>query len=160
VDASSPNGNGSQDASASGWSFGWWTLALGGAALIAGLFVVSSPSLPPATPDHPLPECSAPNCERTSSSYDVPAETLFAATRRALDRLGPTAHRRASDSLRASAVYQVGGIFKDDVTVVVTPDNGESTLHVRSKSRTGHYDFEVNRRRVRNLLDSVTQERP
>lgn len=126
--------------------------------LAAGVFVGCRPSVPPAAPDHPLPECSAPNCERSSSAHDVPAETLFAATRRALDRLGPTTHRRAPDSLRASAVYQVGGIFKDDVTVVVTPNNGESTLHVRSKSRKGYYDFEVNRRRVHNLLEAVSQE--
>ena len=72
-----------------GWASTWWTLVLGvgGAALAAGIFVISLPSLPPAAPDHPLPECSAPNCERTSISYDVSAETLFAATQRALEHL-------------------------------------------------------------------------
>jgi uncharacterized protein (DUF1499 family) len=140
-----------------GWASTWWTLVLGvgGAALAAGIFVISLPSLPPAAPDHPLPECSAPNCERTSISYDVSAETLFAATRRALNDLDPVSHQRAPDSLRASAVYRVGGLFKDDVTAVVVPNEGGSTLHGRSKSRTGHYDFEVNRWRVSNLLDAV-----
>ncbi|MFB6278199.1 MAG: DUF1499 domain-containing protein [Salinibacter sp.] len=158
--SSSSPGDDSPDASATGWGSTWWALALGvgGAALAAGIFVISLPSLPPAAPAHPLPECSAPNCSRASVSYDVPAETLFAATRRALERLDPVAAPHAPDSLRAAAVYRVGGLFKDDVTAVVAPDDGESTLHVRSKSRTGHYDFEVNRWRVRTLLDAVEQE--
>lgn len=158
--SSSSPADGSPNASSTGWTSTWWTLALGagGAALAAGAFVLSIPSVPPAAPDHPLPECSAPNCDRASISYDVPAETLFAATRRALDDLDPVSHQRASDSLRATAVYQVGGLFKDDVTAVVAPNDGESTLHVRSKSRTGQYDFEVNRWRVSNLLDAVDRE--
>lgn len=158
--SSSSPADGSPNASSTGWTFTWWTLALGtgGAALAAGAFVLSIPSVPPAAPNHPLPACSAPNCDRASISYDVPAETLFAATRRALDDLDPVSHQRASDSLRATAVYQVGGLFKDDVTAVVAPNDGESTLHVRSKSRTGQYDFEVNRWRVSNLLDAVDRE--
>jgi uncharacterized protein (DUF1499 family) len=44
------------------------------------------------------------------------------------------------------------------VTAVVAPSDGGSTLHVRSKSRTGQYDFEVNRWRVSNLLDAVDRE--
>jgi hypothetical protein len=121
---------------------------------------MSVPALPPAAPDHPLPECSAPNCTRTSASYDVPAEALFAATWRALDRLDPVARQRTSGSPRASAVYRVGGIFKDDLTVVVAPNDEQSTLHVRSASRVGHYDFEVNQRRVGDLLDAVDRELP
>jgi len=158
VDAYSSAGDGSPNASGAVWSSEWWKLALAGTALTADLFF-SGPALPPPAPDHPLPPCSVPtNCERTSSAYDVPTETLFAATRHALDRLAPIAHRRASDSLRASAVYRVGGIFKDDVTAVVLPNSDASTLHLRSSSRIGLYDLEVNRRRVRNLLDAVEQE--
>jgi uncharacterized protein (DUF1499 family) len=160
VASSSSPGDGSPDASAPGWGSTWWALALGagGAALAAGIFVIALPSLPPATPNHPLPACSAPNCNRASVSYDVPAGALFAATQRALEHLDPVAAPRAPDSLRATAVYRVGGLFKDDVTAVVAPSDGGSTLHVRSKSRTGQYDFEVNRWRVRDLLDAVEQE--
>jgi uncharacterized protein (DUF1499 family) len=55
-------------------------------------------------------------------------------------------------------VYRVGGLFKDDVTTAVTPTDGGAALHVRSASRTGQYDFEVNRRRVDRLLDAVERE--
>lgn len=141
------------------WASKWWGVALAGTALIGGAFLLSAPSLPPPAPDHPLPDCpSSPNCERASSSYNAPAETLFTATRRALEHLGPTTYRYTADSLRAAAVYRVGGVFKDDVTTAVTPDDGGATLHVRSASRTGQYDFEVNRRRVDRLLDAVEQE--
>lgn len=83
---------------------------------------------------------------------------LFAAAQQAMASLNPIAQRRASDALRASAVYRVGGVFKDDLTAAVTAQEKTSTLHLRSVSRIGLYDFEVNRRRVRNVLDAVDRE--
>ena len=136
-------------------------LLLAGTALLACSTVVSVPQLPPPSPDHPLPECPVPtNCVRTSQTYPVPASTLFDAAQQALRTLGPATLRSSPDSLQASAVYRVSLVFKDDVTVAVTPRNGTSTLHVRSTSRIGRYDFEVNRRRVQDLLDAVNQALP
>jgi uncharacterized protein (DUF1499 family) len=133
-------------------------LLIAGGALLACGTVASIPSLPPPAVDHPLPTCEAPtNCERTSQTYAAPASTLFNAAQQALKQLGPTTHRTSPGSLRASAVYRVGLAFEDDVTVVVTAQDDTSTLHVRSASRVGLYDLEVNRRRVRNLLDTVEQ---
>ncbi|MFB6272898.1 MAG: DUF1499 domain-containing protein [Salinibacter sp.] len=136
-------------------------LLLTGAALVACSTVVSVPALPPPAANHPLPACDAPtNCVRASRSYPVPASTLFDAAQQALKTLGPTTHRTASDSLRASAVYRVGLLFRDDVTVAVTSQGDTSTLHVRSASRVGLYDLGVNRRRVRDLLDAVDRGLP
>lgn len=136
-------------------------LLLAGGALLACGTVVSLPSLPPPTADHPLPACETPsNCERTSQTYAVSATTLFDAAQQALRKLGPTTVQTSSDSLQASAVYRVGFFFNDDVTVAVTSQDGTSTLHIRSASRVGRYDLEVNRRRVRNLLDAVEQRLP
>jgi len=157
VTASSPTPDGSPESSPSAAT--WWGIALAIATLMGGAFLLSAPSLPAPAPDHPLPECpSSPNCERASSAYDVPAETLFAATRRALEQLAPATRRFAADSLRAAAVYCVGGLFKDDVTTAVTPTDSGAALHIRSASRTGQYDFEVNRRRVHRLLDAVERK--
>ena len=53
-------------------------------------------------------------------------------------------------------MYRVALVFKDDVDVAVrTRDDGGSVLYVRSASRVGHSDLGVNRRRVRNLLETM-----
>ena len=118
----------------------------------------SSPSLPSAHSSNPLPECpSSPNCERVSQPYDVSADTLFAATKQALTALGPTALQLRSDSARASAVYRVALVFKDDVDVAVDTTASGSRLHVRSASRVGHSDLGVNARRVDRLLRAIDE---
>lgn len=160
MNSSSPD-DAPQDLSSTGSSSKWGILVLAGAAGIAGLYLLLSPSLPPPAPNHPLPECrTSTNCERASRSYAVPADTLFAAVQQAMASLGPLAQQRASAALRASAVYRVGGVFKDDLTAAVTAQEKTSTLHVRSASRIGLYDFEVNRWRVRNVLDAVDGDLP
>jgi uncharacterized protein (DUF1499 family) len=133
--------------------------------LVAGIFALgligtgcSTPSLPSAHSSNPLPDCpDSPNCERLSKTYDVPADTLFGTTQQALDALGPTALRSQPDSMRASAVYRVGLVFKDDVDVAVDSAEAGSRLHVRSASRVGHSDLGVNARRVDRLLRAVDE---
>jgi len=119
----------------------------------------SSPSLPSADTSNPLPECpDSPNCERVSNGYEVPADTLYAAATTALNALGPVALQRRPDSLRASAVYRVAWVFKDDVAVAVDTTDTGSLLHVRSASRVGESDLGVNARRVNRLLQTVADE--
>lgn len=133
--------------------------------LLVGLFALgligtgcSTPSLPAAHSSNPLPECpSSPNCERLSQDYDVPADTLFGATTQALDALGPTSLELSPDSMRASAVYRVALVFKDDVDVAVDTTARGSRLHVRSASRVGHSDLGVNARRVDRLLRAIDE---
>jgi uncharacterized protein (DUF1499 family) len=116
----------------------------------------SGGSLPSAAPDNPLPECPAsPNCERTTKAYAAPADRLFARVQEALRTLGPARLRLQPDSMRASAVYRVALVFKDDLDVAVESRSDGSRLHVRSASRVGHSDLGVNRRRVHRLLDAV-----
>lgn len=133
--------------------------------LLAGLFALgligtgcSTPSLPSAHSSNPLPDCpDSPNCERISQAYDVPADTLFATTQQALDALGPTTLQSQPDSMRASAVYRVALVFKDDVDVAVDSTETGSRLHVRSASRVGQSDLGVNARRVNRLLRAVDE---
>ncbi len=116
----------------------------------------SSPSLPAAHSSNPLPDCpDSPNCERVSQAHDAPADTLYEATVRALDALGPVALQHRPDARRASAVYRVALVFKDDVAVAVDTTEQGSRLHVRSASRVGHSDLGVNARRVDRLLQTV-----
>ena len=118
----------------------------------------SSPSLPSADTSNPLPDCpDSPNCERVSTSYEVPADTLYAATTKALDALGPVDLQRQQDSMRASAVYRVAWVFKDDVDVAVDTSDIGSRLHVRSASRVGESDLGVNARRVNRLLRRIEE---
>jgi uncharacterized protein (DUF1499 family) len=132
--------------------------------LLAGLAVLGggcspSGSLPPAGPSNPLPSCpDSPNCERLSRAYAVPADSLFAGTRRALAALGPSQMQLSPDSLRGTAAYRVAGVFTDDVQVAVTTRADSSVLHARSASRVGHSDLGVNRRRMLRLLDAVRAE--
>jgi len=117
--------------------------------------------VPPPSSTNPLPPCpDTPNCERTSRAYATPPDTLYRAARQALDALGPAALRLTPDSLRASAVYRVAFVFKDDVDVAVTAEGDGSTLHVRSASRVGYSDLGVNRRRVGRLLGAVEAALP
>jgi len=116
----------------------------------------SSSPLPPAAPSNPLAECPAsPNCERISKTYPVPASRLYDATNTALDTLGPADLQIIPDAMRASAVYRVAWIFKDDVDVAVAPQSKGSILHVRSASRVGQSDLGVNRRRVQRVLTAI-----
>ena len=47
------------------------------------------------------------------------------------------------------------GFFKDDMEFVVAPTPHGSVLHVRSASRTGHWDLGVNRFRVWRFIRAV-----
>jgi uncharacterized protein (DUF1499 family) len=46
--------------------------------------------------------------------------------------------------------------FKDDVEFYI--DNATKTIHVRSASRLGRYDFGVNRRRVESIRDAFVNK--
>ena len=46
--------------------------------------------------------------------------------------------------------------FVDDLDLLLIPEQG--TIHVRSASRTGYYDFGVNRRRVEKLRSLLKNE--
>ncbi len=125
-------------------------------AVLLGGGCSSSDSLPSAHADNPLPECpDSPNCERTSTTSPVPAERLYAGAKTALDALGPVRLQAQPDSMRASAVYRVALLFKDDVAIAVDSTSDGSFLHIRSASRTGYSDLGVNRRRVQRLLSRV-----
>jgi uncharacterized protein (DUF1499 family) len=109
-----------------------------------------------------LDTCSErPNCVFESRDYSLPADELFSAAIRALDRITPASLEIAPDRTRLTAVFRVF-LFRDDVDLVVEDHGDESArLHIRSASRNGRWDGGVNARRVNSFfrhLERVLEE--
>lgn len=89
----------------------------------------------------------------------LPADETFrrvAAAARSMDGWVIT---REDSADRAVEGYATSGIFrfKDDFVVVVRDDNGQSVVHMRSKSRDGQGDVGVNAQRIRTFLARVKE---
>ena len=114
-----------------------------------------------ALPANPLPACPSGtwNCVRRSRSYEgrtpdqlVPPieDALLAMQPEELDM-------RGEDAGRIHAVFRVL-IFRDDVHLAVEAHADGTALHVRSASRTGRFDFGVNRRRAKRFFRLLEDE--
>jgi len=131
--------------------------------VVLGALLFSLPSnAQPVADSSPLQPCpDTPNCERTERTYNTDPDTLFNATRTALNRLGPSLIETQEQARTAHAVYRVALVFKDDVHIAVTAgESAGSILHVRSASRVGYSDLGVNARRVERLFDAVGEALP
>lgn len=62
--------------------------------------------------------------------------------------------QETKDLYKIDAVFKIF-IYKDDVTIQLTPGKLHTLLHIRSASRKGHYDFGVNRRRVNRFINKL-----
>lgn len=114
-----------------------------------------------ALPSNPLPPCPTRSCYRESRAFDRPPDTLFDDVVRCLRGLSgfTIGHaveiERDAERLRLHTPFKVF-LFTDDLDLRVAPHEGGAVLHVRSASRIGRRDLGTNRRRVRDLLDAVT----
>ncbi|HSO06580.1 MAG TPA: DUF1499 domain-containing protein [Pelomicrobium sp.] len=111
----------------------------------------------------PCPD--SPNCvssDATDPSHRIEPFRLAAAPEKAWAELQSvlgkmprvTIAQRSADYLRAEFASAVFG-FVDDVEFHLRAQDG--VIAVRSASRTGYYDFGVNRRRVEDLRDALRQ---
>ena len=57
-------------------------------------------------------------------------------------------------AVRTTRVFR----FKDDVTIRIRPQGGQTRVSVRSKSRLGNADFGQNARNIRELLEALDRE--
>lgn len=104
---------------------------------------------------NPLPPCpGTANCERQSHVFDADAATLFGAVQEVLAVMNPVHVTVDAERRQVDAVFRVI-FFKDDLALRVEPRGTASTLHIRSASRTGRYDFGVNRRRIERFMDTL-----
>ena len=61
------------------------------------------------------------------------------------------------DAHEIKAVFKVWK-YRDDVHIMIIPDQSQSKLYIRSASREGFSDLGVNKRRVRKILKAIATE--
>ena len=132
-------------------------VGVGHVLLLTTLGFVSRSQSPPALTDGELPPCpGAPNCVSSRSPAGSPRHVapipadgdhteIITRAQRVLEHMGARRLRVAGDRLAAEFRSPLFGLV-DDLELQLDRDAG--LLHLRSASRTGHYDLGVNRRRV------------
>lgn len=105
---------------------------------------------------NPLPGCpDSPNCVLLSIETESGAESLYNIAQLILEEMEPDKIEISSQSLQLKAVFQIPVFgFNDDFTVQITPSQNHegAVLHLSSRSRIGHSDLGVNRRRAKTFL--------
>jgi len=108
---------------------------------------------------NPIPPCpDSPNCARLTIAMEAGSEKLLDASFDALREMETENLQIDSDSLRIDAVFQIPIFgFRDDFRVALTDglSEGETFMHLSSRSRTGKSDLGVNRRRINAFLEAV-----
>jgi uncharacterized protein (DUF1499 family) len=111
---------------------------------------------------NPLPVCSdSPNCVRLSVPFEADSTTLMTSCITVLEEMGAETIDSDSQTLQIDAVFQIALLgFRDDFSVRLSDDDsaGKTILHLSSRSRDGHSDLGVNRRRVNKFIKSVQAE--
>lgn len=114
--------------------------------------------MPADLPENPLSPCpDTPNCVRETRRFKQAPAKLFARALKALYQLKPAEVEVEEDERRIDAVFRVF-LFKDDVALVVEPDEQGTVLHLRSTSRLGRNDLGVNRRRADRFFAALDEE--
>lgn len=110
--------------------------------------------------EHPFDPCpGSPNCIVVSKSFNITPDKLFSVTSTSLQKMNPFQINTDSESLKVKAVFRIlVFLFKDDVYVHISGSESTSVLYIKSKSRTGHSDLGVNRRRVQKILSLVNNQ--
>ncbi|MGH8512828.1 MAG: DUF1499 domain-containing protein, partial [Gammaproteobacteria bacterium] len=89
----------------------------------------------------------------------APAE-VFARAREAMTQLGWDVVREDRDRLRLEAVVTTRLLrFKDDLVVRLVPAEGQTAVHVESRSRVGRGDFGANTRHILDFYDQLDRMR-
>lgn len=109
---------------------------------------------------NPLPECpDSPNCVRITVELDIEPNVLFDILPRVLEEMNAEEFEQDSQSLQTSAVFRIPLFgFRDDVSILIKAKNSnQSLLHLSSRSRDGHGDLGVNRRRVKTFMSTLNK---
>lgn len=107
---------------------------------------------------NPLPECpNTPNCKRVSVSIEADSMTTMKALNDALVGMGAETITLNTDSIHAVFRIPVFG-WKDDLNILVQPEDNFTTVFIRSASRDGHWDIWANAIRVNKLLKRTKKQ--
>ncbi|MBT8401678.1 MAG: DUF1499 domain-containing protein [Rhodothermia bacterium] len=104
-----------------------------------------------ANPLESCPERKA--CQRRSFYYDVPQDSIFVLAQQAVQSMRPERITLPGER-HIRSVHRVW-FFRDDMEILITGSGEGSVLHVRSASRFGSWDFGVNSRRIRRLVEAL-----
>jgi uncharacterized protein (DUF1499 family) len=109
---------------------------------------------------NPLPPCpDSPNCVRLSVPFETDSANIMASSVAALEKMGAETIDTDSQSLQIDAVFRTPLFgFRDDFAIRLTDESntGGTILNLQSRSRVGHGDLGVNRRRVNNFLTNIS----
>lgn len=106
-------------------------------------------------PSNPLPPCpKTPNCVRRSYKIISEPHRVFTLALEVFRVMGAHIEQQSAADYRMHGVYPIA-FFNDDVHIRIEDSSGYSVLHIRSASRTGTYDFGVNRRRVNRFIQKL-----
>ncbi len=95
-------------------------------------------------------------------NFAAPAERVFAASKKALDRLPRwqvigSGHGPGGWSIQAVHVTPIVS-FREEVTIKITRDDDRTIVRVRSKSPALAWDFGQDARNIRQFLRALDQE--
>ncbi|MFH0351233.1 MAG: DUF1499 domain-containing protein [Chromatiales bacterium] len=92
--------------------------------------------------------------------YHAAPEQVFAKVREAMTQLGWEVVREDRDRLRLEAVVTTRLLrFKDDFVVRLAPAEGQTAVHVESRSRVGRGDLGANTRHILDLYERLDEVR-
>ncbi|MGH8467750.1 MAG: DUF1499 domain-containing protein [Gammaproteobacteria bacterium] len=92
--------------------------------------------------------------------YDGAPGQIFARALEAVTQLGWEVAREDRDRFRLEAVVTTRLLhFKDDLVVRLTPEEGQSAVHVESRSRVGRGDLGANTRHILDFYEQLGQMR-
>lgn len=104
--------------------------------------------------NNPLPSCpNSPNCVRITTCIKIDNQKLFEILPSILEQMNAERIKSDSQILQITAIFRIPVFgFKDDMMIKIEPNNTHSLLHLTSRSRIGHGDLGVNRRRLKTFL--------
>ncbi len=110
--------------------------------------------------ENPLPECpSSPNCVRKAISFEKDSSLIFPAVKVALEKLGAETIETDTSGYRIDAVFRIPVFgYRDDVNVLIEPENGSSSVFIRSASREGYWDIFANSIRVHRIINKIHKQ--
>ena len=103
------------------------------------------------------PGTCAASADFASPVYPIDRTALLQTAEAVLLAEPRTAVAARDDALAQIVFVQRSAVFgfADTIRVQAEGTDGETSLIVHSRSNTGYYDFGVNRKRVRRLLDGI-----
>jgi len=129
-------------------------------ALSIGVFLGMIGMIQQSDVTNPLPPCpGTPNCERVSVTISASAKNVRSTALSVLEKMRVHSVEQEIES-KINAVFRIP-IFgwKDDFTILIEPINDqETTVHIRSASRTGRSDYGVNNRRIKRFIRWLEQD--